>query len=68
MASSQVLSDCEYNITKQLVKISEFLSHVDNYLEDAEKEGNNECMKAFSDLKVDMEKHASKLKSLVSKF
>lgn len=65
---SMVLSDCQYDITKQLVKISEFLYHVDRYLKDAEKEGDQDCIKVFSELKADMEKHANNLKTLINKF
>jgi hypothetical protein len=36
MPSSEILTDCQYNIAKQLEKKLEFLWHVDDYIKDAE--------------------------------
>lgn len=63
--STQVLTDCQYNIAKQLEKKLEFLWHVDGYIKDAEKEGNLECAKVFKEIKADEEKHAKMLKDLL---
>ncbi|WP_260642639.1 hypothetical protein [Nitrososphaera viennensis] len=38
--STQVLTDCQYNMAKQLEKKLEFLWHLDGYIKDAEKDGN----------------------------
>jgi rubrerythrin len=57
--------DCQYNMAKQLEKKLEFLWHVDGYIEDAEKEGNQECAKVFKEIKADEEKHAKMLKDLL---
>jgi rubrerythrin len=62
---STVLSDCQYNIIKQLEKELQFLWHVDGYIKDAEKEGNQECAKVFMQIKADEEKHVKMLKGLL---
>jgi rubrerythrin len=61
-----VLSDCQYNIVKQLEKELQFLWCVDGYIKDAEKEGNSKCAQAFRQIKEDEEKHAKMLKELLS--
>lgn len=61
-----VLSDCQYNIVKQLEKELRFLWNVDGYIMDAEKEGNSKCAEAFRQIKADEEKHAKMLKDLLS--
>jgi rubrerythrin len=63
--SEQILTDCQYNIAKQLEKKLEFLWHVDGYIKDAEKEGNQECARVFKQIKADEEKHAKMLKGLI---
>jgi rubrerythrin len=52
-------------MAKQLEKKLEFLWHVDGYIKDAEKEGNQECAKVFKEIKADEEKHAKMLKELL---
>ncbi len=64
---SRIMSDSEYNITKQLTKELEFLWNVDGYIKDAEEEGNQECAKLFREIKDDEERHAKKLKDLLLK-
>lgn len=63
--SMQIMTDSQYNIAKQLEKKLEFLWHVDGYINDAEKEGNQECAKVFKQIKADEEKHARMLKDLL---
>jgi rubrerythrin len=64
---SRIMSDSEYNITKQLTKELEFLWNVDGYIKDAEEEGNKECAQLFREIKEDEERHAKKLKDLLLK-
>jgi rubrerythrin len=64
--TSTVLSDCQYNIVKQLEKKTQFLWSVDGYIKDAEKEGNTKCAQVFRQIKEDEEKHAKMLKELLS--
>lgn len=66
--SYRVLTNCQYNITKQLDKKLEFLWHVDDYISEALKENDQECAKAFQEIKADEERHAKMLRSLVSSF
>lgn len=61
-----VLSDCQYNIVKQLEKELQFLWSVDGYIKDAEKEGDSKCVEAFRQIKADEEKHAKMLKELLA--
>jgi hypothetical protein len=63
-----ILSDCQYNIVKQLEKELQFLWCVDGYIKDAERQGNTKCAKAFKAIKADEEKHARILKGLLSDF
>jgi rubrerythrin len=60
--SAQILTDCQYNIAKQLEKKLEFLWHVDSYIKDAAKDGNHECLGVFKEIKSDEERHAKMLK------
>jgi bacterioferritin (cytochrome b1) len=65
MQSSQILSNCQYNMTKQLEKTLQFLWNVDGYIRDAEKEGNTQCAKVLKEIKADEERHAQMLKQLL---
>ncbi len=67
-ARPTILSDCQYNIVKQLEKELQFLWSVDGYIKDAEKEGNTKCAQAFRAIKADEEKHAKMLKELLKDF
>ncbi|HEX9677583.1 ferritin-like domain-containing protein [Nitrososphaera sp.] len=67
-ARPTILSDCQYNIVKQLEKELQFLWCVDGYIKDAEKEGDSKCAEAFRQIKADEEKHAKMLKELLSDF
>jgi len=59
------LSDNCYNITKQLSKKLEFLSHVNKYIEDAHKSNDKEAETIWSTIKTDEEKHADMLHNLL---
>lgn len=63
--SMQIMTDSQYNMAKQLEKKLEFLWHVDGYIKDAEKDGNQECARVFKQIKADEEKHAKMLKDLL---
>ena len=54
-----------YNITKQLAKKLEFLSHVSRYIEDAHKCGNEKAEETWKTIRVDEEKHADMLRNLL---
>ena len=58
--------DCDYNVMKQLVKLNQFLWNVEGYIEDAKKEGHEECVAAFEEMKKDAEKNADKLKMIIT--
>ncbi|MEM2759616.1 MAG: hypothetical protein QXU32_06795 [Nitrososphaerales archaeon] len=62
-----LLSNCCYNLTKQLEKKSQFLWVVDNYIKDAENEGNSKCVEIFRKIKADEEKHVEMLKEEIAR-
>ena len=62
-----MLSNCNYNLTKQLEKKLEFLWVVDNYIKDAENEGNSKCAELFRKIKIDEEKHVQMLKEEIAR-
>jgi len=59
------LSDNCYNITKQLSKKLEFLSHVNKYIEDAHKSNDKEAETIWNTIIIDEEKHADMLHTLL---
>lgn len=61
----QCLNDNCYNITKQLSKKLEFLSHVDKYIQDANKNGSQDAEKIWKTIQSDEEKHAELLHGLL---
>lgn len=63
--SASILTNTEYNVSKQLDKGLEFLWHVDGYIKDAEKDGDRQAADAFKKIKADEEEHAKMLKQLL---
>ncbi len=59
------LNDNCYNVTKQLSKKLEFLSHVSRYIEDAHKSGDEQTESTWKAIRVDEEKHADMLRNLL---
>ena len=59
------LNDNCYNITKQLAKKLEFLSHVSKYIEDAQKNNDANAKTAWETIRTDEEKHAGILRDLL---
>ncbi|MDE1843849.1 MAG: hypothetical protein KGI10_00805 [Thaumarchaeota archaeon] len=59
------LNDNCYNITKQLAKKLEFLSHVSKYIEDAQKNDDLKAKTAWETIRIDEEKHAGILRDLL---
>ena len=55
-----------YNITKQLSKKLEFLSHSDRYVQDAKKSGNTQAENAWKTIQTDEQKHAEILHDLLT--
>jgi hypothetical protein len=62
----QCLNDNCYNLTKQLSKKLEFLSHVDRYIKDANQSGNQEAQKIWKTIQSDEEKHTELLHNLLA--
>ena len=60
-----MVSDCSYNLMKQLVKLNQLLGNIDGYIEDAKKDGHEECQKVLEQLKTDTKKNAENLKTLL---
>ncbi len=61
----QCIDDNCYNVTKQLSKKLEFLSHVDGYIKDANRTGDSEAEKTWRSIQADEQKHADMLHDLV---
>lgn len=59
------LNDNCYNITKQLAKKLEFLSHVNKYIEDAQKNGDEKVKTTWETIRSDEEKHSGMLRDLL---
>ena len=59
------LTDNCYNITKQLAKKLEFLYHVNKYIEDAQKIGDDKAKTTWETIRTDEEKHAGLLRDLL---
>lgn len=59
------LADNCYNITKQLAKKLEFLSHVGRYVEDAQKSGDEKTKTTWETIRSDEEKHAVMLRDIL---
>lgn len=59
------LNDNCYNITKQLAKKLEFLSHVSKYIKDAQKNDDVKAKTTWEAIRTDEEKHASMLRDLL---
>lgn len=61
-----IVTNTEYNLSKQLDKELEFLWHVDGYIKDAESDENKQAAEAFKKIKDDEIEHAKVLKELLS--
>ncbi|MER3408502.1 MAG: hypothetical protein C4292_07310 [Nitrososphaera sp.] len=61
----RIMSDTEYNLHKQLAEELAFLWHVDGYIRDAEKDGNQQAVEVFKKIKEDEERHAQMLRGLL---
>jgi hypothetical protein len=60
-----IMTNTEYNVSKQLDKKLEFLWHVDGYIKDAEKDGDQEAVNTLSKIKDEEQNHARMLKQLL---
>lgn len=65
---TQIFTDTQCKITKQLEKKLEFLWHVDGYIMDADRNGDKDAANVFRQIKIDEERHARVLKELVLRF
>ena len=61
--SNPCLDDNCYNLTKQLVKKLEFLSHAQDYVEDANKSNSQDTAKIWQTIISDEEKRAELLRN-----
>jgi len=61
-----MLSNCNYDKTKLLAKISKLMGFIDKHAaKDAEKDGHPLCGEEYKELKQDLERHAEKLRAAV---
>lgn len=60
-----IMTNTEYNISKQLDKKLEFLWHIDSYIKDAQKDGDRQAADAFTKIRGEEQEHAKMLKELL---
>ena len=60
-----IMTNTEYNISKQLDKKLEFLCHIDSYIKDAQKDGDTQAADAFTKIRGEEQEHAKMLKELL---
>jgi rubrerythrin len=60
-----IMTNTEYNVSKQLDKKLEFLWHVDSYIQDAERDSDREAADTLRKIKDDEQNHARMLKQLL---
>jgi hypothetical protein len=65
---TQIFTDTQCNITKQLEKKLKFLWHVDGYIMDADRNGDKDAANVLCQIKIDEERHARMLKELLLRF
>ena len=61
------MSDCEYNVHKQLVKRLQFLWHVEHYAEDAAESGHSVCAEMWKEIEKNERKNVALLKGAVAR-
>ena len=61
------MCDCCYDVTKQLVKKSEFLWYAQQYMKDAKKNKHKKCEQVWKKIIADEKKHVKMLKELCKK-
>jgi len=62
-----VVCNTNYNLVKQLSKISQLLWHMDGYIKDAKKDKDKEAEKYWQAYKKDCMKNAETMKALLIK-
>lgn len=48
--ANNVMSNCAYNVHKQLIKRMQFVFHAERYVKESEKDGHAECAKMWKDI------------------
>ena len=61
-----MVSNCNYDKTKLLAKISKLAGFVDKHaIKDAEKDGHPLCAEEYRELKNDLDRHIEKLRMAI---
>ena len=63
--ATKVVSNCSYNVTKQLAKKLNLVWNLDKWIADAKKDGHTGCVKMWEEIKKDEIKHAKMLQGVV---
>lgn len=63
----KAMSDCTYNVHKQLVKRMQFLYHADRYLKDAKKDGHAKCAAMWTKILANEKKNVDMLQEAVDR-
>ena len=61
-----MLSNCNYNKTKLLYKLTKIAGFIEKHaMHDAERDGHPLCAEEYKELKHDLERHIEKLRAAV---
>ena len=59
------MSNCSYNVHKQLVKRLQFVWHAERYLKEAEKDGHTKCAAMWNQIVANEKKNITLLQDAV---
>lgn len=61
------MSDCTYNVHKQLVKRMQFVWHADRYLKDAQRDGHRQCATMWKQIVANEKRNIALLQDAVDR-
>jgi hypothetical protein len=61
------ISDCEYNVHKQMVKRLQFLHHAERYVKESEKEGHSQCAAMWKKMIEEERKQVNELQEALKR-
>ncbi len=65
--SNDTMSNCSYNVHKQLVKRMQFLYHAERYVKESEKDAHAECAKMWKEIVANERKNVVLLQQAVDR-
>ena len=61
------MSNCSYNVHKQLVKRMQFLYHADRYAKESQKDGHSKCATMWKEIVANERKNVALLQQAVDR-